>query len=233
MAQTLVTFADDLPTLDPAGPAPAFDPAADTTAELHRQLDAYETLGVVAALGLTRDDVVPAPLPPAIAALPSATTHDDHVPLLLVLPQAPGQVDDVVPAMRRGARHGVSVIDPDEASGFVALEDATPPAGPYVLTDVDTGGEFRGVTPEDALAEIRRRGRTPLTMSEGVALAVVRPDMLRPNRCFSMPGSRTPGNQRVPAVWISDRRAKLGWCWDRNPHTWLGVAHAAGRVPLG
>jgi hypothetical protein len=34
----------------------------------------------------------------------------------------------------------------------------------------------------------------------------------------------------VPAVWISERRAKLGWCWDRNPHTWLGAASATGRV---
>lgn len=233
MAQALVTFPADLPTLTADGPTPSFDPAADAAAELRRQADAYAALGVTAALGLTDDDVVGWATSPAATSLPASTEHDDHVPLVLVLPHAPGQVDDVVPAMRRGPRHGVSVIDPQEAAGYLPLEDATPPPGAYVLTDVDVGGEFRDVTPEDALAEIRRRGRTPLTMTEGVALVVVRPDMLRPNRCFSTPGSRTPGNQRVPAVWISDRRPKLGWCWDRNPHTWLGVAHAAARVPLG
>jgi hypothetical protein len=42
-------------------------------------------------------------------------------------------------------------------------------------------------------------------------------------------GSRA-GNQRVPAVWISERRPKVGWCWDRNPHTWLGAASAGGRT---
>ncbi|WP_211374317.1 DUF5701 family protein [Cellulomonas fimi] len=85
------------------------------------------------------------------------------------------------------------------------------------------------VPPESALEAVTARGRTPLTVDEGVALVVVRPDMLRPNRCFSLMASRA-GNQRVPAVWISERRPKLGWCWDRNPHTWLGAASAGGRT---
>lgn len=233
MAQALVQHPADLPTLTAQGGATAFDPAAGAAAELRRQAEAYASLGVAAALGLDPDDVVAWAASRAVTGLPAATEHDDHVPLVLVPPLEPARVNDVVPAMRRGARHGVSVIDAQEAAGFVPLDDAVPPAGAYALTDVSVGGEFRDVTPEDALAEIRRRGRTPLTMTEGVALATVRPDMLRPNRCFSTPGSRTPGNQRVPAVWLSERRPKLGWCWDRNPHTWLGVAHAAGRVPVG
>jgi hypothetical protein len=105
------------------------------------------------------------------------------------------------------------------------------PDEPYLLTHVDTGSEHCGVRPEDALATVLGRGRTPLTLAEGVALTIVRPDMLRPNRCYSLAGSRTGTNQRVPAVWISERRAKLGWCWDRNPHTWLGLASAGGRLP--
>ena len=38
-------------------------------------------------------------------------------------------------------------------------------------------------------------------------------------------------DQRVPAFWISEGRPKLGWCWDRNPHTWLGTASCATRLP--
>jgi hypothetical protein len=34
----------------------------------------------------------------------------------------------------------------------------------------------------------------------------------------------------VPAFWISERAPKLGWCWDGNPHTWLGVASAGVRT---
>ncbi|OHU23879.1 hypothetical protein BKG77_09875 [Mycobacteroides chelonae] len=28
----------------------------------------------------------------------------------------------------------------------------------------------------------------------------------------------------------ADRRPKLGWCWDRNPQTWLGTASCGGRI---
>jgi hypothetical protein len=39
------------------------------------------------------------------------------------------------------------------------------------------------------------------------------------------------GNQTVPAIWInSEKHPNLGWCWDRNPHTWLGSASCIGRV---
>src|SRR5699024_5277954 len=99
-----------------------------------------------------------------------------------------------------------------------------------LLTGIDTGGRFLNVTPADALNTIRGEGRTPLTLAEGLALVTVRPDMLRPGRCFSLAGSRTGSNQRVPAVWISQRQPKLGWCWDRNPHTWLGTASALRRT---
>ena len=129
-----------------------------------------------------------------------------------------------------GRRVGVSVIDRDEAPTYRPIPGVEVPAVPYLLWGVDTGSELCNVRPEDALVTITGRGRTPLTIDEGVALVVVRPDMLRPNKCFSLLASRTGSNQRVPAVWISERRAKLGWCWDRNPHTWLGAASAADRL---
>ena len=146
------------------------------------------------------------------------------MPFVLVVPGL--DVNDLAPAMRRGAKLGVSVIDRDEAPTYKAIVDV--PDEPYLLWGIDTGSEFCNVTPETALATVTGRGRTPLTIDEGVALTIVRPDMLRPNKCFSLMGSRTGTNQRVPAVWISERRAKLGWCWDRNPHTWLGAASASG-----
>ena len=165
-----------------------------------------------------------------VATTPTAppAVEGDDVPFVLVLPGL--DLNDVAPAMRRGTRLGVSVIDRDEAPTYRPLPGVEVPAVPYLLWGVDTGSELCNVRPEDALVTITGRGRTPLTIDEGVALVVVRPDMLRPNKCFSLLASRTGTNQRVPAVWISERRAKLGWCWDRNPHTWLGAASAADRL---
>ena len=43
-------------------------------------------------------------------------------------------------------------------------------------------------------------------------------------------GRLAQAGPRVPALWISERAPKLGWCWDGNPHTWLGLASAGRRV---
>ena len=76
------------------------------------------------------------------------------------------------------------------AGGFVGMDPTTPAdyapiagldipdAASYVLRDVDLGAEFFDVTPDDALPEILARGRSPLTIDEGVAVLVQFPDVL-------------------------------------------------------
>ena len=83
--------------------------------------------------------------------------------------------------------------------------------------------------PEEAFGVITGRGRSPLTIHEGIAVATHFPWLLVKNHCFMLSGSRR-GDRRVPALWISERAPKLGWCWDGNPHDWLGVASAGRRL---
>jgi hypothetical protein len=216
----------------PSAAATAFDPAAPAADELARQVRAYIELGVPALLGTDDDGFRAMVAPLTVDDLDTGgCSPEDGVPFVLVVPVP--DVNDLVPAMRRGSKLGVSVIGRDEAPSYRPIDSLEVPSGPYLLHGIDTGSEFCNVRPEEALATVVARGRTPLTLAEGVALTIVRPDMLRPNRCYSLMGSRTGTNQRVPAVWISERRAKLGWCWDRNPHTWLGAASAAGRTGSG
>ncbi|GLW10154.1 hypothetical protein Misp01_52830 [Microtetraspora sp. NBRC 13810] len=82
--------------------------------------------------------------------------------------------------------------------------------------------------PNDAMDVIAGRDRTLLTIEEGIALITHFPQILVRNKCFSLGGSRS-GDRRVPAIWISERSPKLGWCWAGNPHTWLGMASASTR----
>jgi hypothetical protein len=86
---------------------------------------------------------------------------------------------------------------------------------------------------DEALATIERGGRSPLTIDEGIALVTQFPEAVAKNAGFSLAGSRC-GDRRVCALWISESRPKLGWCWAGNPHTWLGTASCSGRagVPL-
>ncbi|ACQ78891.1 conserved hypothetical protein [Beutenbergia cavernae DSM 12333] len=163
-----------------------------------------------------------------------AVGRDDAIPFVLVLPGIPA--DAAARRMELAGRAGTSMLTEEEWAGFVPRPDVALPRDDdgersfaYLLTDIDTGSDLRDVTPEDAVRAIQARDRSPLTVAEGIAVVTQRPDMLRRNRCYSLAGSRR-GDQRVPAVWISGERApKLGWCWDRNPHTWLGTASAQER----
>src|SRR5688572_23571855 len=120
------------------------------------------------------------------------------------------------------------VVVTRELVTYDPLPELELPGPAYLLVDVDRGEEFCGVRPEEALPVIRDRGRTPLTIDEGIAVVTHEPRLLEKNKCFMLSGSRRH-DRRVPALWISDRAPKLGWCWDGNPHTWLGVASAGAR----
>jgi hypothetical protein len=132
--------------------------------------------------------------------------------------------------VREGKQVVLGHLEPDDLDGFKPIATVELPDAPaYVAVDVDLGAGSRGVTPEQALRDILAAGRSPLTLDEGIALVLQQPDVIATNWGFSMAGSRR-GDQRVPAFWISDGRPKLGWCWDRNPHSWLGTASCAGRT---
>ncbi len=99
----------------------------------------------------------------------------------------------------------------------------------YLLVDIDRGYATRNVTPDEAFTVISKQNRSPLTIDEGVNLITHYPEFLVKNNCFSLLASRT-GDKRVPALWISNSRPRLGWCWAGNPHTWLGSASACCRI---
>ena len=76
--------------------------------------------------------------------------------------------------------------------------------------------------PEAALPVIRGRGRTPLTIDEGIAVVTHAPRLLEKNKCFMLSGSRRH-DRRVPAMWISERAPEARLVLGRQP------AHVAGR----
>ena len=140
---------------------------------------------------------------------------------------------------------GFVVDDLTDLEQFVPITEVQLPDRPlYVVRGIDRGDDLRNASPTEALAVFRERGRTPLTVGEGISWLLHEPEMLQRNHCFMTIGSRkakgTGLDARTPAIWISggtghDGRAnagapKVGWCWAGNRHTWLGFASAAGRA---
>ncbi|MFC4606042.1 DUF5701 family protein [Rhodococcus kronopolitis] len=215
-------------------------PSTTVESEFDRQVEVLTTLGYPALTGLTPAQFAAElePLRETVRTHPESTDDhgEDHIPFVLVVARtAKGASLDAHEAMSRtafGAKPGFSVLAPAELSQFRPVESVEIPDGiAYALMNIDTGSEFLNVTPAAALESLTAMERTPLTVEEGIALLTVRPDMLRKNKCFSLLASRC-GDKRVPALWISERRPKLGWCWNGNPHTWLGSASASARLSL-
>lgn len=213
----------------------------DLTAELHRQRRLLLATGAAADAGLDAAALTAAvdALAPVVRALDLPAPTPSSVPLVLVVSSGDAATDLAaaerqVLDLRLVGRSEPGVLDrnhgPDGLAGYRPIAEVGPPPGRvHALLGVERGEEFCGVRPEEALPVILGRGRTPLTITEGVALVRACPALLEKNRCFMLSGSRR-GDRRVPALWISGRSPKLGRCWDGNPHSWLGVASTGGRL---
>jgi len=212
--------------------------------ELDRQARVLVDHGILGMVGLARDHFARAveELRPVLQTkVPSNAGREPGEGLVSFVLVTTAGVDremaaaeEQVPLLRLSGGSAPGVLDrnhgPEGLAPYQPISEVgPPPASVYALLDVDRGEEFCGVAPQDALPVIQARGRTPLTIVEGLALVLLHPHMLKKNACFMLSGSRR-GDRRVPALWISGKAPKLGWCWDGNPHTWLGVASTASRV---
>jgi Family of unknown function (DUF5701) len=201
--------------------------ACPTEAELEfdRQVDALVQAGLPEHLELL-ESCFRASCEPLRDLLPPPAVHDG-IPFVVVVPGLP--VVPVLEAVHTVGGTGFTTMDDDDLALFRPLPQLEVPAAPYLLLDVDPGGGNLNVPPAQVLPGIAAAGRTPLTIAEGLAVLVSDPGVLRSRNCFSLAGSRA-GDKRVPALWVSARRPRLGWCYQGAPHTWLGTASAAARV---
>lgn len=223
--------------------APVQAPVFDASAELERQLGTLLALGYPALVGLSVQRFTDLVLPlrtALVARQGEMAAGPARAPFVVVVSKrlAPGQ--RTVPLLRRGDLAGFISADLADLARFEPIEGlGLPGSDVYALLDVERGDEYLNWTPDEAMKAIGGRARSVLTYDEGVALLTHFPQLLAPNRCFMLGGSRC-GDRRVPALWISGgtgkdgpgRRGapKLGWCWAGNRHTWLGHASCAGRT---
>lgn len=204
---------------------------------LDAQVDAYVSVGLHELAGLDeaafRDHFTP--LRDTAAALPQdAFASDGVVPYVAVVADSLIDPEARVPLMRLPGSTLEGILDRNHGhEGLSPYRDRpeleVPAASAYVLVNVQRGDEFRDVAPLDAAAPIADRERTPLTIAEGLSLMAAHPEFLKKNHCFMLAGS-TRGDKRVPAIWISQKAPKLGWCFDKVPHSWLGIASASQRI---
>jgi hypothetical protein len=201
--------------------------ACPTEAELEfdRQIDALVTAGLPEALELA-EGCFRACVEPLRDLLPSVPGEGDGIPFVVVFPNLP--VVSMLESVHTVGGAGFTTLTGDDLARFQPLPDLHVPPTPYLLLDVDPGADTLDVPPAEVLPALSAAGRTPLTIAEGLALLLSDPGVLRGRNCFSLAGSRAD-DKRVPALWVSARRPRLGWCYQGAPHTWLGTASCADR----
>ena len=196
---------------------------------LDRQLDTLIAKGYPALAGLD-DAAFAAHVDKLRPLLDDVRASDDAaLPFLLVVRSSLVPTVAAVERLEVMGKAGWTDMQ-DEIDTYKPIDGVDVPDAPvYLLTDVSTGRESLGVTPADALPAIRAAGRTPLTVDEGVALVTQLPSSLTDLNAFQAVGSRA-ANKRIPSFWVSKGAPRLGWCWEGNPHSWLGSASAAARL---
>ena len=201
--------------------------------QLQQQIDTLVRLDYPNLLAM---DPMPfrAALDPLTRHVPAGTSANNDsaggaLSFVLVINTPLAPVRATLPLVERSGKRAIERLFPKESEQFKPIEAVMLPTGhAYLLLDIDRGADTLNVTPDDALDVINGSGRSPLTLEEGVALLTHFPEFLQPNHCFSMLASRC-GDKRVPALWLSQGRPKLGWCWAGNPHSWLGSASCGAR----
>lgn len=211
--------------------------AFDAGAEFDRQVHTLLAHGYPEAAGRSPQGFLDLVTPLRATAVAHggamAPPQEGRVPFVLTVTRALVSIERSWPMTTLHGKDKPGFVDRMYEEGALerftpAKEVHLPDEHAYLLLDVERGEEFCGAVPRDAMAAVAERRRTCLTIEEGIALVTHHPAALAKNKCFSLGGSRC-GDRRVPAIWISQHAPKLGWCWEGNPHTWLGMASAARR----
>lgn len=205
--------------------------AVDPHEELERQTHRLVSLGYPALIGTSDRSFRSCVdrLQPLLDGAGAATSASHtRIPFALVIPGV--RLEDAMPLTQQGVTAGYVDMRPVEPSDFAPLESLAIPAGPYLVTGVETGGDTLGVAPRDALPPVAAAGRSPLTIAEGIAMITVFPGLLRAANCFQLAGSRRD-DKRIPSLWVTRAGApRLGWCFEGVPHSWLGTASCSERI---
>ncbi|MCC7289730.1 hypothetical protein IT417_00530 [bacterium] len=167
-------------------------------------------------------------------ALPEVNLEKGHLPFVIVIRNELVSSEKAMSLTEQNGKQGVTILRPHISQDFKTIDEITvPESKAYLLLNIDRGKENINLPPSEAMKLIKKTKRSPLTINEGIAIITHFPEFLIKNNCFSLLASRTGKDQRVPAIWINSKKEpNLGWCWDGNPHTWLGSASASNRIGI-
>jgi hypothetical protein len=204
-------------------------------AEFDRQLDNLLQRGYPRCAGLTPTEFSRRiePLKDLLIELgqpPEQPIRPGRIPFVIVIRQELVPADTAMELVERRRKTGFSVIDPDELRRFEPIPTVNVPRGlAYLLLDIDMGWETRNLSADEATKQIEARGRSPLTIEEGIAFVTHHPEALDDTVGFFLPGSRNGGNM-LTGLSIRKDKPRLGWQQAKLQSPWIGTPSCRTRL---
>ena len=151
---------------------------------------------------------------------------EGHIPFVIVIGEKLLSLEKKIPLMELEEKKGFTSLDLSE---FKTAEGVDIPEGmAYLVVDVENGKVMLGKSPDEAIKQFKKEGRSPLTTEEGVAVITRCPEILK-DRYMDLSGSRL-GAYNVASLWLSGGGPRLDWDRADGSFAKWGSASCGSRV---
>ena len=142
---------------------------------------------------------------------------NERLAFLLVVPREFIGVYCLSQMIGRNRKKGYTHLDPNKMWDIVDR-----PSSPYVVYDVEDGRKMLGISSQKAEDKIRKSGRSPLTIDEGINLCI-QTDVLS-HHYVDCPGTRYESDKGVPNISLLSGVPYVDWWGNMGVSPMWGAA---------
>lgn len=196
--------------------------------EFNRQIDNLSKKGFPKLTGMDEKKFMGIfePLKEQIKELSSREFQEGRIPFVVVPREKLLSLEKKIPLMELEGKKGFTTLDLSELKTAEGVE--IPESLAYLVIDVENGKVMLGKSADEAVKQIKKEGRSPLTAEEGVAIITQYPEILK-DHYMDLCGSRHGGDE-VADLWLNEGKPELYWSWASNSHAKWGSASCGSRV---
>ncbi|MBU4347663.1 hypothetical protein KJ586_02815 [Patescibacteria group bacterium] len=166
------------------------------------------------------------PLKEQIKELSSREFQEGRIPFVVVPREKLLSLEKKIPLMELEGKKGFTTLDLSELKTAEGVE--IPESLAYLVIDVENGKVMLGKSADEAVKQIKKEGRSPLTAEEGVAIITQYPEILK-DHYMNLCGSRH-GGDGVASLWLDEGKPKLRWGWAYYSNAEWGSASCDSRI---
>jgi hypothetical protein len=200
--------------------------------EFNRQVENLRTLGFpkLAEMDEEKFAALFEPLKEQLKELSGREFQEGRIPFVVVPREKLLSLEKKIPLMEVDGKKGYTVIDVSiDVSEFEDADGVEVPEGmAYLVVDVENGKAMLGKSPDEALKQLKKEDRSPLTAEEGVATILQHSDILK-DHYMDLHTSRR-GSDEVAGLWLSEGEPRLGWNLSDSSSSGWGLASCGSRV---